>query len=72
MKKYEGRVAISLTTSGLANQIKEARDKLDKWLKTLRPPGKNKVQSIRLVSSNPLVYEVTIRERVENEYKTIL
>lgn len=69
-----GRLTIRLTTGTLPAQIAEVRDRLDAWIQSMEPPSQKSglVQSLRLVSMYPLVYELSLRDRCYSEPRTIL
>lgn len=72
MPTYEGETTIILTAGTLPAQIAEVRAKLDRWLATVSPPPPGQVQSLILIDSEPLRYQLVLRPQVTTEARTIL
>ena len=74
LKNYEGQIIIHLTASTVTGKIVECRKKLDAWMATFGPPpkGREVCQVLRMVSFQPLKYELYLRTRVNDEPRTIL
>ena len=74
VKIYEGVTTIRLNAPTVTGMIAECREQLDAWIATFdRPPQKQDVcQTLRMVSFQPLKYELYLRPRVGIEARTIL
>ena len=74
MKSYEGSILIPFTVSSLTGRLAEVRDKLDRWLATIPKPPRAMAQVLRMkaITGHSVTYELTIRDRVADEARTIL